>query len=304
LTAATVRYRKAREDDVEETYRVMLRANADLNRRLGRPVSLEEHSPSTRAIAVRRSALRHDPDRFWVAEDGGCIVGFGLAIARRSFWYLAALHVETAFQARGVGGELLRRCLGDSETRPPTLLTISEAINLESNGLYGRRGMFPEMPIVQVEGAPASLAVEGVTLQPGRGTLALHQFKALDQAVLGEGRDEDHETWASVDSMEPNFVMENDRVVGYLYVDRAGSLGPAAVDRADLLYPTMLLGLRTLAEAGAPVARLRIPGVACESLDALLGAGFRYDVGINLFLASRPFGRFDRYLFSGADALF
>lgn len=304
MGASTIGYRPAREEDIAETYQVFLRANEDLNRRLGRPVGLQEHSPPTRALAVRRAGLRHDPERFWIAEVGERIVGFGLAIRRRSLWYLAALHVQPAFQSAGVGGELLRRCLGHPAARPATLLTISEAVNLASNGLYGRHGMFPTVPIVQLEGAPVGTDPGHVRLSPVADTQALPKFRLFDRAVLGEIRDEDHETWAGIDSMRPHLVLEGSRTVGYVYLDRAGSLGPGAVARPDLLRPTILLGLRGLLEAGVSVARLRVPGLAGESLTTLLAAGFRYDVGINLLLASRQFGRFDRYLFSGADALF
>ena len=47
------------------------------------------------------SALRHDPDGFWVAEADGGLVGFGIAVQREHVWYLAALHVRPAYQSRG-----------------------------------------------------------------------------------------------------------------------------------------------------------------------------------------------------------
>jgi GNAT superfamily N-acetyltransferase len=299
-----LQFRLAREGDVEMTYRIYLRANEDLNRRLGRQVDLETHTLPARALAVRRNGLRYDPERFWVAELDGATVGFGLAISRRSFWYLAAMHVLPECQSRGIGRELFRRCLGDPAHLPPTLLTISDASNIASTGLYARFGLFPQTAIIYLEGPPKSLGQGGVVLRAVDVKEAQRYFDQLDQLVLGEVRPEDHYAWSQVSGLVPYLVFEGDRVVGYIYVDRAGALGPAAVEQQNLLCPAISAALELLGAGEAPVARLRIPSTARESLAALISAGFRLDTGIHLFLTSCPFGRLPLYLFSGADALF
>ncbi|MEW5977444.1 MAG: GNAT family N-acetyltransferase [Acidobacteriota bacterium] len=304
LVDLRVEYRLAVEADLEETYRIMLRANEDLNRRLGRRVEIEQHSLPSRAMAVRRNGLRYDSDRFWVAEFNGSVAAFGLAIRRRSFWYLAALHVLPEYQSRGVGRELFRRCLGDPASLPRLLLTISESVNLVSTGLYARFGLFPDSAIVHLEGTARSLGRGGVMLRPVDTKAVQSCLDDMDRLVLGEIRPEDHECWSSVPGLVPYLVHEGDRVVGYIYVDRAGALGPAAVERPDLLCPTLSAALEALGTEGAATVRIRIPGTARDSLAALLAAGFGLDTGINLFLTSCPFGRLAQYLFSGADALF
>jgi GNAT superfamily N-acetyltransferase len=300
------RLRLATEADLEETFRIYLSSNRDLNQRLGRNVDIESHSLPARAMAVRRNALLYDQERFWVAEFGGTLGGFGLAIRRRSFWYLAALHVLPQFQGRGVGSKLLRRCHGDpGKGNPPqSLLCISEAANIVSTGLYSRFGIFPQSVIIQLQGAPRSLGKAGVTLCQADPRVDQHSFDTMDQLVLGETRPEDHVCWNSVPSLVPYLVHERDQVSGYIYIDRDGALGPAAVKRPDLLLPTISAALTTRDAGHSPVMRIRIPGAARESLAALLSEGFEFDTGINLFLTSRNFGRLDRYLFSGADALF
>jgi len=299
-----VQFRLACEGDVEETFRIYLRANEDLNRRLGRQVDLESHTLPARALAVRRNGLRYDPERFWVAELDGAAIGFGLATSRRSFWYLAAMHVLPECQSKGIGRELFRRCLGDPAHLPPTLLTISDASNIVSNGLYARFGLLPQTAIIYLEGPTRSFGRGGLMLRPADLKEGQHCFDELDQLVLGEVRPEDHTVWSSVPGLIPYLVYKGGRIVGYIYVDRAGALGPAAVERQDLLCPAISAALEVLSAGEAPVARLRIPSTARESLAALLSAGFRFDASINLFLTSRPFGRLPHYLFSGADALF
>jgi ribosomal protein S18 acetylase RimI-like enzyme len=299
-----VQFRLASEGDLEDTYRIFVRANEDLNRRLGRDVDVESHSLPARAMAVRRNGLRHDLERFWVAEFDGTVGGFGLAIRRRSFWYLAALHVLPECQARGVGRELLRRCLGDPANLPPSLLTISDSANIVSTGLYARFGMLPQSAIIHLKGTARSLGRRSVTLLPVDSKSVQPCFGRMDELVLGEIRPEDHDSWSTIPSLVPYLVREGDRVVGYIYVDRAGALGPAAVERPDLLCPAISAALEALGADGQPKVRIRIPGSARESLAALVSAGFEFDTNINLFLTSRDFGRLTQYLYSGADALF
>jgi GNAT superfamily N-acetyltransferase len=298
--------RLAAENDLDETFRIYLRANEDLNRRLGRQVSLESHSLPDRAMAVRRNALRYDAERFWVAEMAGSIAGFGLAIRRRSFWYLAALHVLPQFQGCGVGGKLLRRCLENSPDAgtPPAVLAISESANIVSTGLYARFGLLPQTPVLQLQGppGPSRQRIE-VELRVADSESA-GCFDTMDKLTLGETRAEDHECWSTVPSIVPYLIYERDRAAGYIYVDRQGALGPAAVERAELLLPALQAALALPDLQGLAQIRMRLPAEARVSATALLEAGFEFDTGINLFLSSREFGRLDRYLFSGADALF
>ena len=50
-----------------------------------------------------------------------------------------------------------------------------------------------------------------------------------------------------------------------------------------------------LADGTEESVELQLPGINATALNALLGAGFRIDQGV-LFMSSRTFGRFDRYL--------
>jgi GNAT superfamily N-acetyltransferase len=303
---SNLRFRLAESTDLEATYRVYLAANQDLNRKIGRHIDLHQQTLPTRAIAVRRNALRYDQERFWVIESGSSLAGFGLAIRRPSFWYLAALHVMPEFQSQGLGSKLLRKCLGDldrSENQIP-LLTTSDSANLASTGLYMRRGLLPQEAIVQFRGRPKQLGIEGITLRPVDWQTGQVDCNRLDQIVFGAIRPEDHLGWASVPSMTLYFVCRQGRVVGYIYVDRDGALGPAAVEQPYLLAPTIAAAFSTYGPGHTTDVQLRVPGSARPCLDALFSAGFSNITEIRLLLTSRPFGCFDRYLPSGADALF
>jgi GNAT superfamily N-acetyltransferase len=298
-------FRLANQADIEKTYKVYVLANEDLNRQLGRHTSLERHTLPNRALAVRANALLHDPERFWIAELSDRIAGFGLATRRRTLWYLAALHVLPEFQGHGIGTQLVRRCLGESGPGDsPTLLTTSDSANPVSSGLYFRFGLVPQTAILQLQGEPRSLGRKDIVLRPADRPGAQEAFDRFDQIVLGETRPEDHQCWATVPSMTPYLAFENDRMVGYIYVDREGALGPAAVERPELLPSTISAALDVYAANQSSPVQMRVPVDARETLSALFSHGISQVTEVRLLLTSRRFGLFEQYLFSGADALF
>jgi GNAT superfamily N-acetyltransferase len=297
-------FRPAQAVDLQETYQVYVLANEHLNRKLGRDTNLEQHTLPTRALAVRSNALRYDPERFWVADFGGRIGGFGLATRRRTLWYLAALHVLPEFQGRGIGTELFRRCLGElGAAGNPTLLTTADSANPVSTGMYFRFGLLPQTAILQLQGQPRTLGKSGVVLRQADLSAAQDEFDRIDKIVLGEIRPEDHHCWAAVPSMIPFLAYERDRVVGYIYVDREGAVGPAAVERPELLPATISAALEVYAAEQSSPVQIRIASDARETLSALFTQGINCITEVRLLLTSRKFGLFDQYLFSGADAL-
>ncbi len=306
MAATDLQVRLAQDADLEATYQVYLSANEDFNRRIGRNVDLQEHTLPTRALAVRKNALRSDRERFWVVESGKSIVGFGLAIRRPAFWYLAAMHVLPAFQGQGIGGMLIRRCLGDLDgnERELPLFTTSDSANLASTGLYTRRGLLPQDVILQLRGLPTSLGVSSVSLRPADWPAAKDACGRMDQIVFGTTRPEDHHCWAQVPSMALYVAYCQDRFIGYIYVDCDGALGPAAVEQPELLAPTISAAFSTYAAGHGSGVQIRVPGAARHCLSALFTSGFSGITEVRLLLSSRNFGRFDRYLPSGADALF
>jgi GNAT superfamily N-acetyltransferase len=302
---ADIVYRQAGEEDLEQTFEVVLEADRDLNQKHGRSRSLERSVPRERALAFRRNALRHDPERFWVAESGGQLVASGIATQREHVWYLAALHVIPRFQAQGVGGELLRRCLA-SGLQGTILTVLTEAINPISNALYSKRGMFPQTPLISLEGPTEGWSDGGeLSLKPfPSGGVDPEPLSAIDRAVLGYRRPQDHALWAGIPNLHGFVVERAGSPAGYLYVSDAGVLGPIALLRAEDLAPALNLGVRLARDLGAPSSRVRLPGIGREAMARLLERGFQFGETIGLFLSSEPFGQLDRYVPSGADAIF
>jgi GNAT superfamily N-acetyltransferase len=293
-----IAYRPATPDDSRTTYDVFLEAAAHLARTRGwNPVNRPAEPPE-RFLAFRASVLRHDPGGFWVAEADGGLIGFGVAVQREHIWYLAALHVRPAYQGRGVGAEIVRRGLANAT--PGSLLTVgADARNPMSNALYGRFGMFPETPLVEISGP----AIPGPTDMLRPGVPGASELDAIDRATLDAARPEDHEFWASVSTVHGFTVVRGGRTAGYAYVQADGAIGPIAMlDPADL--PAAVdASIAVAAGLGATTARVRIPGAARDTVAQLLARGWRYGDAVTLVLTSAPWGRWDRYVTSGADAL-
>lgn len=303
---AEILFRQAGPADLEATYEVFVAAADDLRARSGRPPI--DDTPQRRAWAIpfRRHALAHDAERFWVAEAKGRVAGFGIATLRERLWYLAALHVLPSFQGRGVGRELLQRCLAAVDGPGAVRIVISESTQPVSNALYATHGMYPWAPILHMEGAiPAGMDGQGLDREIVVGEdEALWPLHEIDRAVLGTARPVDHLYWLGRPGLTGLLFRRRGKTVGYAYASASGQVGPAAVRSPTDLPHVVSASLRSAAELGATRASLVVPGHCRAAVAHLLANGFRYGESINLLLASRPFGHLDRYLVSAGDALF
>lgn len=304
-----ITYRRARMEDAEETFAVVQASAGDLNRRTGRPVGMS--LPAARVIRFRHFAVRYDPDRFWVAEADGRMVASGFASLRDDVWYLGGLHVLPEYQSRKIGSELIRRCL--SGTRPSTTLTVlTDAINPVSNGLYMRFGMLPQDSTLTFDGplgegggpaAAGAAATQAFTTQPIELARDFGTLAALDLGTVGFARPMDHEFWTGVPGLNSVVLQAEGSVRGYGYVSDAGAIGPVAVTHPDDLGPALDACAEIAAAGGATTLHIRVNGSARVASAWAVARGLRL-TGIGLMLSTRPVGQLDRYVTSGADALY
>jgi len=296
-----VTYRPATAADIEATYELFRNATGDLLAQ--RNLALAEPTAAGRArfFAFRRHVLRHDPDRFWVAESGRDrqLVGFGIATLRDRLWYLAALHVRPGWQGRGIGRDLLRRCQESIAVRPEIVrIVISDSLNPHSNLLYARAGMMQSEALIVLSG-PTYAADSRLTVARIDCADSMTEF---DLAALGTTRGQDHAFWLEQPSQSLLTMTNADAVVGYAYAGAAG-VGPA-VGRDEATLATVIDAAIGWLHAGGQVnASLKLPGSARASLALLLSRGFRYDHML-LIGNSAPMPNLDRYAVSVADALF
>jgi GNAT superfamily N-acetyltransferase len=285
---------------------VFLAAANDLRARAHRELLDDSAARRTRAVAFRRHAFAHDPAGFWIAEDDHEPIGFGVATARPGFWHLNALHVLPAYQGRGIGRELLRRCLGYGRGPGVVSTVISETAQPISNALYARHGMYQWLPLLHLtcpifHPHPPSHATATVG---GADAASLAALDRIDQAVLGFTRPLDHRFWIHLSDLTLLLLGDRAEASGYAYVSRFGGIGPCAVQEAAA-FPLLLAHAVALAEQqGVREMSFVVPGVAASAVDYLLAHRARYDASMTLLLSSRPFGQLERYLLSASDALF
>lgn len=297
--APSVTYRLAREDDLRRTYDLMLEAEGDLAR--SRQMSLDELTipDERRALAARAASLHDFPDRFWVAEIEGLVVGFAIAYLRGRHWHLKSLQVVPAHQGRGIGAELMRRCLVGLPPRSVRSV-VSEAIQPVSNALYLRAGMSPRLVVYAMSGDPAAARL-GTASRAGTGGAASDgELAALDRDVLGYARPDAHRLWRSV--IDPDRIVTtrsaDGRLVGYAYIAADGTIGPALGRTARDLQRVIAASMARLADAGERLATVHVVGTVRPVVDGLLRAGFRIGPVPLFFMASSPSAGFRLQAFS------
>ena len=155
-------YRLAREDDLSAMRLIQSTALHDLiATRGGREPSV---MPITdEPSSEMRHLLRTDPKLAWVAIEDGRTVGFSVGFVRRELWFLADLFVLPGANGKGVGGELLQRCLAAGMERGARIRAVMSSEDPAAQVLYIRAGMVPRFPLFMFVGAARGLC----NLSPG-----------------------------------------------------------------------------------------------------------------------------------------
>jgi ribosomal protein S18 acetylase RimI-like enzyme len=310
-------YRLAEEKDLERTYQVFVAATNHLHEAHNAPKVPEGKAPPARALTFRQHALKYDAQRFWVAEDAGEVIGFGVGLLRQHFCYLAALHVLPDYQGYGVGRTLLELSMGPENASGARIrTTIAESLNPVSNGLYARFGMYQWVPLMSLTGVLADRDVsKDPTVDISSHRLAyepahLAALASIDQQVFGVPRDIDHEYWLAQPDLAGYLFGELDNPQGYAYFSTpglsyapdAGAIGPATATQEGYIEVMLRFCLARMQDLGVKKVNIKMPGFCRPGLRYLLDQDLRYGRPL-LLLASEPFGQMDRYIPPGSDAL-
>ena len=277
--------RPVTQSDIESCVGVFYAADEALSRGLNLTVMPRNPQAIER---IFRHVSETTPHRAWLAEDGGTIIGFGMAIERGELTFLAFLFVMPDAQAAGVGAALYEQCM------PSTgyMATCIWSVQPVSAALYARNGLVPRVPMYTFTGRPRT------PLPPLRNGLALtsitpDELDELDREVVGFTRRVDHEAWQRWER-RPFALRDGSDLVGYGYAQPVGRLGPAVVRQSEDLLP--LVGA-LMAELDPPEDwMVHVPGVAAETFVGMLQSGMRFDGPPILFCATRDGIDHSRYL--------
>ncbi|HXG40268.1 MAG TPA: GNAT family N-acetyltransferase [Candidatus Limnocylindrales bacterium] len=297
-------------DSFERCLAIWRAALDDYLARLNQPPIVTDSRALGRLLAHLQAT---DPGRFRVAELDGRLVGFGSAVVRGSWWFLALLFVEPSVQGHGIGRLLLESLLPRPGERIDALATVTDAAQPISNALYARFGLVPRLPILQLLGRPereplpelpagiSSVAFERAVGGPSDGAGGSRLEAALgrlDRALVGTERRADHAFLAGDGRRGVLYLGPDGEAVGYGYWSSGGQLGPAGAIDPELLPAIVGDLVRRAGEAlpERPLVAVHVPGAADRLLVALLRSGLRLEGFPALACWSRPFAAFDRYV--------
>lgn len=307
-----VAYRRARPPDLPAMRMTQGVALHDLAARSG--LDLSSMPPlDDRPTPPMRYLARRQPDLSWVAVRDGQVIGFSQGFVHGDLWFLSNLFVHPRVQGGRVGAGLLDRCLDAGTRRGATIRAVCSSPDLSAQALYARAGMIPRFPLYALEGNAEmmrKLPAPRAKVSAAKASAAsIGRLGALDESIWGRRRDPDHRF--ALAEMKVGCVAIGSRareLSGYAYYTPT-QVGPVAAATPGLALQLLRAAGDALDQrAGGNTpgqnekVRVTVPGINAVVLTALLGIGFRIDFS-NLFMASRLFGRFDRYVPSGGTLL-
>jgi GNAT superfamily N-acetyltransferase len=317
--SSAITYRLAHEDDLSAMRLIQSKALYDLivTRGGGKPSAIEiTDDPSSEM----RHLLRTDPKLAWLAIEDGRAIGFSVGFVREELWFLADLFVLPEAYGTGIGGELLKRCLAAGDARGTRIRAVASSHDLGAQRLYIGAGMIPRFPLYGIMGAARGLLeLPHPKLSPKERIERIEPSKAwlrklgdLDEVIWGRRRDGDHRLWSELGLHCLGLTNGRGPLLAYAYFSSLASpapwdgmpfrIGPVAAQNARQQISLLRAIDHTLSAPADATVEFRVPGINMTVLSALLGAGFKID-HIGHFMASRSFGRFDRYLPSGGTLL-
>lgn len=284
-------------DDSRACYDLFLASVIDLASRLGTPWEPDPEELWPRLQPVYERLAAHHAE-WWVAErpDDGRLIGFARSVERGPLFELSEFFVRPGSQASGTGKRLLERTfpLGRGEVR-----AIIATSDVRAQVRYYRAGTAARFPILSLSGRPqpateADLA--GLEPRP-MSEEALDAVHELERDVLEFPRPIDELGWLL--SLREGWIYGRagrDVGFGFVGLPSSGGTGPVATLDPDDQAPVLRHLEGRAAAMGRETIEFEVPSVNDRAVRHLLDRGFQLDQFLTLFMASRPFGRFDRFI--------
>jgi hypothetical protein len=175
---------------------------------------------------------------------------------------------------------------------------IIATLDMRAQASYYRSGTAARFPIMSLIGPPGARAGTGpldATLEALDATPdEIPQLLELERAAVEFDRGTEMR-WL-VDERHGYLYRRAGRAIGYGFLAPRGGIGPvAASDPADTAAILDHLERRA-AELGLEEISADVPGPNEAAVRHLLSRGLKFDTFITVFMSSRPFGQFDRYI--------
>jgi GNAT superfamily N-acetyltransferase len=277
--------------DSQAAFDIFLPAVRDLTARQGTPWEPDPDELRAELTPMLDHLAAHAAE-WWVAEDGETreMIGYARSVERGGLFELTEFFVHPDRQSAGVGAALLERAFPAERGEVRAIIATSD---VRAQARYYRAGTVARFPIVAVEGPPrpveADPEVEVVRLDGGD----ISPLVAIEAAVLEFDRGDEFR-WL-LEHREGYLYRRAGVPIGFSFVS-VGGVGPiAALDPSDQV--PMLQHVETrVAALGVERLSVEVPMVNEVAMRHLMARGLRMDTFLTLFMSSRPFGRFDRFI--------
>ncbi len=291
---ARITYRHLRRDELLEASRLFQRSFNHLRRKNNRPTFDEK---ITEVSPFFDHKYKTDRDGYWGAFENGRMIGFGHAIMRGKQWYLANLFVAPGSQVKGVGSELLKRCLryGKGKTDSYSLCTFS--YNEVSLALYSSFGIMPLYPIfVMYRKIDKNFRVRptGLKVVEDNSNKSILRINRLEKKIRGYSRLIDLRYYAGSPHAKILNFYKNSRWVGYSAVIRNSHIMPAGSPYPKFLPDILTESIRECISSKGKEIEINIGAHNQALFQRLKSHGFKIFEMV-VFLSTKPYSDLSRY---------
>jgi GNAT superfamily N-acetyltransferase len=294
---AKITYRHPTQEELLPACRLMASSYIDLQARSGRKM------PERPKIKKIPSAIVHmyktDFRGCWVAFSGRRMIGYGQALMRGKQWYLANLFVATHVQNRGVGRELLKRCVNYSKGKADSFALCTFPYNEAAMGLYIAFGMMPLSNFLEMTkniNKKPRIRSTGLRIENGNSHKSILRINKLEKKIRGYSRLIDLKFFAG----EPEIrnildFYDGSRWIGYSFIHQNTLIGPAGAIAPKYLPSIVAESYRQCVVNGSKKMVITIGAANSQLYGRLKSLGFVIEF-MPAFLSTKQYGDFLRYI--------
>jgi GNAT superfamily N-acetyltransferase len=291
---AKISYRHLRRDELLEASRLFQRSFNHLRHKNNRSTfdeKIAEVSPFFHHI--------YDTDNkgFYAAFEGDKMIGFGFPLMRGKQWYLADLFIAPGSQARGVGRELLKRCMRYGKGKADSYSLCTFSYNEVSLALYSSFGIMPTHPIyVMHRKIDKNLRVRsaGLKVVEDNSNKSILRINRLEKKIRGYSRLTDLRYYARSPHIKILNFYANSRWVGYSVVIRNSHIMPAGSPYPKYLPDILTESVRECIRSKGKEIEINIGANNQALFQRLKSHGFKIFEMV-VFLSTKPYSDLTRY---------
>lgn len=292
---ARITYRHLKRDELLTASRLFQRSFNHLRRKNKRPTFDEK---ITEVSPFFMHKYETDRDGYWGAFDGGKMIGFGHAVMRGKQWYLANLFVAPRSQVKGVGNQLLKRCMRYGKGKADSYSLCTFSYNEVSLALYSSFGITPTYPIyVMYRKINKNLRVRstGLRVMEDNSNKSILRINRLEKKIRGYSRLIDLRYYARSPQAKILNFYKDSRWVGYSVVINSSRIMPAGSPYRKYLPDILTESIRECIRSKGKEIEINIGANNLALFQRLKSHGFKI-FEMDVFLSTKPYSDLSRYV--------